>query len=87
VFTQTKHKHRTKNRINPNFFCAVSDAAVASDTENHSLCKQTLKKTFSLAEFEAGLPDFFLVYDTKTRKNVPNEYKMYQMIIKYPKSQ
>jgi hypothetical protein len=27
-------QHRTKNRILP-IFCAVSDAAVASDTENH----------------------------------------------------
>jgi hypothetical protein len=27
-------RHRTKNRILP-IFCAVSDAAVASDTENH----------------------------------------------------
>jgi hypothetical protein len=24
---------------------------------------------------------FFLVHDTKTAKNVPNEYKMYQMVI------
>jgi hypothetical protein len=28
---------------------------------------------------------FFLVHDTKTGKNVPNEHKMYQMVIKYPK--
>jgi hypothetical protein len=28
---------------------------------------------------------FLLVHDTKTGKNVPNEYKMYQMVIKYPK--
>jgi hypothetical protein len=25
----------------------------------------------------------FLVLDTKTGKNVPNEHKMYQMVIKY----
>jgi hypothetical protein len=29
---------------------------------------------------------FFLVHDTKTGKNVPNEYKMYQMVIKYTQS-
>jgi hypothetical protein len=29
---------------------------------------------------------FFLVHDTKTGKNVPNEYKMNQMVLKYPKS-
>jgi hypothetical protein len=29
---------------------------------------------------------FFLVHDTKTGKNVPNEYKMYQMAIKYRQS-
>jgi hypothetical protein len=26
---------------------------------------------------------FFLVHDTKTGKNAPNEHKMYQMVIKY----
>jgi hypothetical protein len=30
---------------------------------------------------------FFLIHDTKTDKNVTNEYKMHQMAIKYPKSQ
>jgi hypothetical protein len=29
---------------------------------------------------------FFLVRDTKTGKNVPNEHKLYRMVIKYPKS-
>jgi hypothetical protein len=28
---------------------------------------------------------FFLARDTKTRKNVPNEHKIYQLGIKYPK--
>jgi hypothetical protein len=28
---------------------------------------------------------FFLLHDTKTVKNVQNEYKMYQMVMKYPK--
>jgi hypothetical protein len=28
---------------------------------------------------------FFLVHYTKTGKNVPNEHKMYLMVIKYPK--
>jgi hypothetical protein len=27
---------------------------------------------------------FFLVQNTKTGRNVPSEYKMYQMVIKYP---
>jgi hypothetical protein len=27
---------------------------------------------------------FFLVYDTKTGNNVPNEHKMNQIVIKYP---
>jgi hypothetical protein len=26
---------------------------------------------------------FFLVHDTKTGKNVPNEHKMYQMLIQF----
>jgi hypothetical protein len=39
----------SKDRNNP-IFCALSDAAVASDTEKHGLCKQTLKNpTYSLA--------------------------------------
>jgi hypothetical protein len=29
---------------------------------------------------------FFLVHDTKTGKNVPNEHKMYHMVLEYPKS-
>jgi hypothetical protein len=32
----------SKDRNNP-IFCAVSDAAVASNTENHGSCKQTIK--------------------------------------------
>jgi hypothetical protein len=28
---------------------------------------------------------FFLVHDTKTGENAPNEHKMCQMVIKYPK--
>jgi hypothetical protein len=28
---------------------------------------------------------FLLVHATRTEKNVPNEHKMYQMVIKYPK--
>jgi hypothetical protein len=30
---------------------------------------------------------FFLAHDTKTVKNVPNEHKMYPVVIKYPKWQ
>jgi hypothetical protein len=28
---------------------------------------------------------YYLVHDTKTVKNVPNEHKMYPMVIKYPR--
>jgi hypothetical protein len=28
---------------------------------------------------------FFFVHDTETGKNVPNEHKIYQMVINYPK--
>jgi hypothetical protein len=28
---------------------------------------------------------FFLVHGTKNMKNIPNEHKMHQMVIKYPK--
>jgi hypothetical protein len=53
LFTQTvifsggcnsRIQHCTKDRNNP-IFCVVSDAAVASDTENHGLCKQTITQT------------------------------------------
>jgi hypothetical protein len=40
VGCDSRIQQHTKDRINP-IFCAVSDAAVASNTENHSLCKQT----------------------------------------------
>jgi hypothetical protein len=33
----------------------------------------------------AGLPDFFLVQNSKTGENIPNYNKVYQMVIKYPK--
>jgi hypothetical protein len=33
----------------------------------------------------SGLPDFSLFMIPKPEKNVPNEHKMYQMVIKYPK--
>jgi hypothetical protein len=36
-------QHRIKDRINL-IFCAVPDAAVASDTENHGSCKQTFRE-------------------------------------------
>jgi hypothetical protein len=38
-----------------------------------------------LAALLTRVARFFLVHDTKTGKNVPNEHKMYQMVIKYPK--
>jgi hypothetical protein len=33
----------------------------------------------------AGVARFFLVHDTKTDKNVPNEQEMYQTAINYTK--
>jgi hypothetical protein len=36
-----------------------------------------------MQQSQAGLP-YFLVHDTKIGKNVPNEHKMYQRIIKFP---
>jgi hypothetical protein len=38
----------------------------------------------SLAEEKTAVARFLLVHDTKTGKNVPNQHKMYQMVIKYP---
>jgi hypothetical protein len=43
VGCDSRIRHRTKDRINP-IFCVVSDAAVASDTENHGLCKPTFRE-------------------------------------------
>jgi hypothetical protein len=37
-----------------------------------------------LCQEKSGVARFFLVYDTKTGKNVPNEHKMYQMVINIP---
>jgi hypothetical protein len=44
------------------------------------------EKSIGVALPATGVARFFLVYDTQTGKNVPNEYKMYLMVIKYPKS-
>jgi hypothetical protein len=41
VGCDSRIRHCTKDRKNP-IFCAVADTAVASDTENHGSCKQTL---------------------------------------------
>jgi hypothetical protein len=54
---------------------------VAWNNGRHGKLRQGLAEYAS----RAGLPDFSLVHDTKTGKNVPNEHKMYQMVIKYPK--
>jgi hypothetical protein len=47
VRCDSRIRHRTKIRIDP-IFCALLDAAVASDTENHGSCKQTLKLKIEL---------------------------------------
>jgi hypothetical protein len=44
ITCDSRIRHRTKDRKNP-IFCAVSDAAIASDTENHGSCKQTIIDT------------------------------------------
>jgi hypothetical protein len=38
-----------------------------------------------LTQIQRRVARFFLVHDTKTGKNVPNEHKLYQMAITYPK--
>jgi hypothetical protein len=43
-------------------------------------------KTTRFACVQSRVARFLLVHDTQTGKNVPNEYKMYQMVTKYPKS-
>jgi hypothetical protein len=42
VGCHSRIRHCTKDRKNP-IFCAVSDAAVTSATENHGSCKQTIR--------------------------------------------
>jgi hypothetical protein len=37
------------------------------------------------SEFTPGLPDFFLVKQTKPWENMPNDHKIYQMTIRYTK--
>jgi hypothetical protein len=44
VGCDSRIRHRTKDRKIP-IFCALLDAAVASDTENHCLCKQTINSS------------------------------------------
>jgi hypothetical protein len=47
VGCDSRIQHRTKDRKNP-IFCAMSDAAVASDTENHGSCKRTIRDLLRL---------------------------------------
>jgi hypothetical protein len=55
------------------------------------LSPQTKKKlycaphSFQITKTQILKARFFLVHDTKTGKSVPNEHKMYRMVIKYPK--
>jgi hypothetical protein len=44
-------------------------------TENKFCCSRFF-------DFGARVAGFFSVHDTKTRKNVPNEHKMYHMVLK-----
>jgi hypothetical protein len=48
---------------------------------------ESISDSFSFLSLISKLPkqgcQVFLVHDTKTGKNVPNEHKMYQMVIKY----
>jgi hypothetical protein len=46
---------------------------------------QTQTGNFLSLEERAGLPDFCWCMIPKPEKNVPNEHKMYQKVIKYPK--
>jgi hypothetical protein len=49
------------------FFCAVSDAAVASDTENHGSCKQTFKnQSAAIAYVECQTPILGTIYQKKS---------------------
>jgi hypothetical protein len=53
------------------------------------LCARSQLRTMTMhneARILFRIARFFFVHDTKTGKNVPNEYKMHQMVIKYPKS-
>jgi hypothetical protein len=46
VGCDSRIRHRTKDRKNP-IFCAVLGVAVATNTENHGSCKQTITWTVS----------------------------------------
>jgi hypothetical protein len=76
--------------------CIAQRRATGRDTEriaSYSDAKQRGKARHSNLSLRVNTPivrnrvaRFFLLHDTKTGKNVPNEPKMYQMVIKYPKS-
>jgi hypothetical protein len=63
----------------------LSENAIQKTAGENSSWLARFKQKFFLRQGQAGLPDFSLKHDNQTGKNVPNEYKRYQMVIKYPK--
>jgi hypothetical protein len=74
-------KKITKVSKTPNGIKFVQSGHPVIDTLD--LFKLSLKLT-GKTHLTTRVARFFLVHDTKTGKNAPNEHKMYQMVIKYP---
>jgi hypothetical protein len=66
-------------------FCGkvyFKDAWISHATHSKQLSSTKISPSNQTA---AGLPDFSWYVIPKPEKNVPNQHKMYQMVIKFPK--
>jgi hypothetical protein len=62
-----------------------SQICLSCQFEGFFLENSSLENFIGTIAGECRVARFFLEHDTKTGKNVPNEHKMYRMVIKYPK--
>jgi hypothetical protein len=67
--------------------CAVRLGAIQKNFPRKHPFKVNAEIEFFYIARQPGLPDFSWCMILKTWKNVPDEHKMYQMAIKFPKSQ
>jgi hypothetical protein len=72
------------NFLNKNLVTLMAGATQAN-LKRRNLWQGRLRN-FLVGKQRSRVARFLLVNDTKMGKNVPNEYKMNQMVIKYPKA-
>jgi hypothetical protein len=73
-----------KSSARPQFVLPILPPHLALSCQSGFFKKQKLPRRQNIRRL-SRVARFFLVVDTKNGKKLPNEYKMYQMVIKYQK--